>query len=117
MKNITILHNPRCSKSRQTLQLLNDNGHQANVVEYLKNPLNADELTQIKIKLGVSSFKDMMRVKEAEFKERELDGADVSEAQLLSAMVDCPRLIERPIVITENSARIGRPPEQVLEIL
>jgi len=117
MKNITILHNPRCSKSRQTLQLLNDNGHEAEVVEYLKTPLNAEELTRIKSNLGVNSFKDMMRVKEAEFKERELHGANVTEEQLLNAMVECPKLIERPIVITEQSAKIGRPPEQVLEIL
>lgn len=117
MKNITILHNPRCSKSRQTLQLLKDNGHEPSVVEYLKTPLSADELQNVKAKLGINSFKDMMRVKEAEFKERALNTADVTEAQLLDAMVDCPKLIERPVVITDERAKIGRPPEQVLEIL
>lgn len=117
MSNITILHNPRCSKSRQTLQILNDGGYASTVVEYLKTPPDAETLEQIKSKLGLSSYKDMMRTKEPEFKEFGLDAKDITEAQLLQAMVDCPKLIERPIVITDDAARIGRPPEQILEIL
>lgn len=117
MKNVTILHNPRCSKSRQTLQLLLDKGLEPVIVEYLKTPLSGEQLSDIKNKLAINSFKDMMRTKEAEFKARDLNVSEVSEAQLLEAMVDCPKLIERPIVITEHSAKIGRPPEQVLDIL
>ena len=117
MKDITILHHPRCSKSRQTLQLLTDHGCEPTIVEYLKTPLSAEALQAIKTKLGVSSFKAMMRVKEAEFKQQALNSDTVTEAELLNAMVTCPKLIERPIVITETQARIGRPPEQVLEIL
>ena len=117
MKDITILHHPRCSKSRQTLQLLKDRDYDPVIVEYLKTPLSAEALQAIKIKLGVSSFKDMMRIKEAEFKQLALNADGITETQLLDAMVACPKLIERPIVITEMHAKIGRPPEQVLEIL
>ncbi|MCY7294104.1 arsenate reductase (glutaredoxin) [Alteromonas sp. a30] len=117
MTNISILHNPRCSKSRQTLQLLNDGGYATTVVEYLKTPPDATTLQQIKEKLGLASFKGMMRTKEAEFKEMGLNNDDVSEETLLNAMLTCPKLIERPIVITDDSARIGRPPELVLDIL
>lgn len=113
---LNILHNPRCSKSRQTLQLLDDAGHAPNVIEYLKTPLNAQELLSIKQKLGITSFAEMMRVKDKEFKEMSLNQGDVSEEQLLNAMLELPKLIERPIVYTEQSARIGRPPEQVLEL-
>lgn len=116
MTKITILHNPRCSKSRQTLQLLNDGGYSAHVVEYLKTPPNAETLSSIKEKLKLETFLQMMRTKEAEFKELGLS-KNSSEEELLNAMVEQPKLIERPIVITEDEARIGRPPEQVLEIL
>lgn len=117
MSNITILHNPRCSKSRQTLQILNDGGYATTVVEYLKTPPDAETLSALKEKMGLASFKDMMRTKEPEFKELNLNAKDITEAQLLQAMVDCPKLIERPIVFTDDNAKIGRPPEQVLEIL
>ena len=117
MSNIRILHNPRCSKSRQTLQILNDGGYASTVVEYLKTPPDAATLEEIKAKLKLSSFKEMMRTKESEFKEMGLNGKDITEEQFLQAMLDCPKLIERPIVITDDEARIGRPPEQVLEIL
>ena len=117
MSNITILHNPRCSKSRQTLQILNDGGYSSTIVEYLKTPPTADTLRQIKEQLGLGTFKDMMRTKEAEFKEHNLHLDGVTEDQYLAAMLSSPKLIERPIVITENGARIGRPPENILEIL
>lgn len=116
MSTIRILHNPRCSKSRQTLALLQENGIEAEVVEYLKSPLNADELSAIKSKLGITSFIEMMRVKEAEFNTAGLSKKDSNEVELLQAMVEYPKLIERPIVITEQQAAIGRPPEAVMEL-
>ncbi|MEG3768651.1 arsenate reductase (glutaredoxin) [Alteromonas sp. 14N.309.X.WAT.G.H12] len=117
MKMITLLHNPRCSKSRQTLALLQDKGIAPEIVEYLKQPLNKTQLTEIAEKLGVSSYREMMRTKEAEFKQLGLDDKNTSENDLLEAMISVPKLIERPVVIVEDKARIGRPPEAVLEIL
>lgn len=116
MSNVTILHNPRCSKSRQTLELLTNAQHSPEVVEYLKTPLTGEQLTELKNKLGLSSFIEMMRVKEPEFKEAGLSKSDSTEQQFLDAMVNFPKLMERPIVITSNAARIGRPPESVLEL-
>lgn len=117
MKTITLLHNPRCSKSRQTLALLQDKGITPEVIEYLKQPLSKSQLMEIAEKLGVSSYRDMMRTKEAEFKQLGLDAKNTSENDLLEAMLSVPKLIERPVVIVEDKARIGRPPEAVLEIL
>lgn len=117
MSKISILHNPRCSKSRQTLALLQENDVNAEVIEYLKTPLTAQALKDIKAKLGIASFLEMMRVKEAEFKTANLSKTDSSEDDLLNAMVTYPKLIERPIVITEEKAAIGRPPEAVIAIL
>jgi arsenate reductase len=114
MSKPSILHNPRCSKSRQTLALLQEHNVDVEVVEYLKTPLQSAELESIKSKLGISSFIEMMRTKEAEFKEAQLSKVDSSESDFLSAMVEYPKLIERPIVMTEDSAAIGRPPEAVL---
>lgn len=116
MSKITILHNPRCSKSRQTLQILTDKSLDVDIVEYLKSPLTESELIDLKKKLGVESFIGMMRPKEAEFKEQGLT-KDSDESALLKALVDVPKLLERPVVINGDSARIGRPPESVLEIL
>lgn len=99
------------------MQILNDGGFATTVVEYLKTPPDAETLTSLKEKLGLASFKEMMRTKEPEFKALKLDAKDITEAQLLQAMLDCPKLIERPIVFTDDSAKIGRPPELVLEIL
>lgn len=114
MSKVTILHNPRCSKSRQTLTLLQEKGIETDIVEYLKTPLNAPQLEAIKSKLNITSFIEMMRVKEAEFKTAGLSKSDSSETDLLGAMVEYPKLIERPIVITDTNAAIGRPPEAVL---
>jgi len=110
---LTIYHNPRCSKSRQTLALIEENNQAVEVVEYLKTPLNAAQITELKEKLGVSVI-EMMRTKEAEFKEQALKGAD--DNVLIEAMVNTPKLIERPIVVKDSKAVIGRPPENVLTL-
>lgn len=111
-----IYHNPRCSKSRQTLELLRDRQGEPDIVEYLKTPPDADELSDILDLLGLEP-RQLMRTKEAEYKENGLDDPSLSRAQLIAAMVAHPKLIERPIVIKDGKAAIGRPPEAVLEIL
>lgn len=117
MSEITILHNPRCSKSRQTLQLLNDKGLQPTVIEYLKNVPSAEQIKTLLQQLGFDSARQLMRVKESEYKEQGLADPALSEDALIAAMVATPKLIERPVVVNNNQARIGRPPESVLEIL
>ncbi|NMP16724.1 MULTISPECIES: arsenate reductase (glutaredoxin) [unclassified Thalassotalea] len=114
MSALTIYHNPRCSKSRQTLQLIEAAGKEVNVVEYLKTPLTKQQLQQVQSLLGVE-LRAMMRTKEDEYKAQGLKDAAVSDEQLLQAMVDTPKLMERPIVISANQdkAVIGRPPENV----
>lgn len=112
---LKIYHNPRCSKSRQTLALLTDDGYSPEIVEYLKTPLSADEISALFTKLGLASFRDMMRTGEKVYKELGLKTAD--EEALLAAMAEHPILIERPIVETQIAARIGRPPEAVLAIV
>lgn len=116
MSNVQILHNPRCSKSRQTLQLLQENGIEPDVIEYLKTPLNENELIDLKSKLGIDSYLEMMRPKEPEFKEQGLT-RNSSENELLQALMNTPKLLERPVVINAGKAKIGRPPENVLTIL
>ena len=113
---VTIYHNPRCSKSRQTLQLLEDKGVNPKVVEYLKEPPSAKELSAILDKLGLEP-RDLMRKKEEPYKALKLADEAKSRAELIQAMVDNPILIERPIVLAGGKARLGRPPESVLEIL
>lgn len=110
---LTIYHNPRCSKSRQTLQLIEDNNQDVTIVEYLKTPLNESDIKALLAALNVNPI-DMMRIKEAEFKEQNLKGAD--DNSLIQAMVNTPKLIERPIVVKGNKAIIGRPPENVLTL-
>ncbi len=113
---IKIYHNPRCSKSRQTLELLNENGVNAEIVEYLKTPLSASDIETLAKLLSVASVRDMMRTKEDIYKSLNLK--DVSdETTLINAMVENPKLIERPIVVNKNKAAIGRPPENVLAII
>lgn len=116
MSSITIYHNARCSKSRQTLQLLKDSGVEPSVVEYLKTPLNASTISELLTKLGITAHQ-LMRVKEAEYKELAIDPSVHSEQQLIEFLVSTPKLIERPIVVNGDKAAIGRPPEQVLDIL
>lgn len=114
--SVTIYHNPRCSKSRQTLALLEDKGIAPDVIEYLKTPPDAATLTDILRQLGISA-RDLMRKKEAPYAENNLGDDGLSEDALINAMIDNPVLIERPIVVTGGKAAIGRPPENVLEIL
>lgn len=111
---LTIYHNPRCSKSRQTLQLIEEKNADVTVVEYLKTPLTKEQITVLQEQLGVNVI-EMMRTKETEFKEQGLKGAD--DNTLLDAMVNTPKLIERPIVSDGTKAIIGRPPENVLTLL
>ncbi len=115
--SVVIYHNPRCSKSRQTLDLLEQNGVKPEVVKYLDNPLNVDELKSLFAQLGFSSVRDMMRTKESEYKELGLGDTSVSDEQLFEAMAQNPKLFERPVVVANGKAKIGRPPEQVLEII
>lgn len=112
----TIYHNPRCSKSRQTLALLEEQAQKENqdihIIEYLKIPLNHDDIRQLLVQLDCSAL-SMIRVKEAEFSEQSLKGAN--EEILINAMANTPKLIERPIVTNGSKAIIGRPPENVLD--
>ena len=112
----TIYHNPRCSKSRQTLQLLNDNNVEADVVEYLKTPPDANTLKDILGKLGLKP-RQLMRTKEDIYKELNLGDESLTDEQLIQAMIDNPKLIERPIVVKDGNVAVGRPPENVLSIL
>ncbi|WP_455216711.1 arsenate reductase (glutaredoxin) [Kaarinaea lacus] len=113
---VTIYHNPRCSKSRNTLRLLADHDIEPEIVEYLETPPDAKTLDTLLTKLGMEP-RDLMRKHEAEYKENNLDDESLSRVQLIQAMIDHPRLIERPIVVANNKVAIGRPPENVLEIL
>lgn len=113
---VKIYHNPRCGKSRQTLALLHGRGLAPQIIEYLQHPPSAKELDAILKMLGRAP-RDVMRRQEAPYKEQNLDDPAKSRAQLIEAMVKHPVLIERPIVISNGKAAIGRPPEAVLEIL
>ncbi|WP_394135175.1 arsenate reductase (glutaredoxin) [Aliivibrio fischeri] len=115
--SVVIYHNPRCSKSRETLSLLEEKGITPEIVKYLDETPSIDTLKTIFAQLGFSSVRDMMRTKEAEYKDQGLAEASITDEQLFEAMVATPKLIERPIVTNNSQARIGRPPEQVLEIL
>ena len=116
MARPTIYHNPRCSKSRATLALMEERGLDPLIVDYLKAPPSAVELQAILKKLKMKP-RDLMRKGEAPYKELGLDNEKLTEEKLIRAMVDNPILIERPIVVAGSKARIGRPPESVLEIL
>jgi arsenate reductase (glutaredoxin) len=113
---VTIYHNPRCSKSRQTLALLEAHGIAPRVVEYLKTPPDRATIAALLRKLGIPA-RELVRHSEPEFAQLGLDAADVTEDTLLDAMATHPKLIQRPIVVVGRQARIGRPPDAVLEIL
>lgn len=113
---IEIFHNPRCSKSRATLALLQDRGFEPNVRLYLEDPPDRTELRALLGKLGISA-RELLRKGEPEYRELGLADAGLDEAALISAMASHPRLIERPIVVSGQRAALGRPPESVLEIL
>lgn len=115
MSDTVIYHNPRCSKSRQTLQLLEERGIAPQVVLYLETPPTRTELKDLLKKLGIGP-RALLRRGEAEYAERNLGDAGLSDAALIDAMVECPKLIERPIVVRGARAVIGRPPENVLEL-
>lgn len=113
---ITIYHNPRCSKSRQTLQLLIDRDIEPVIIEYLQAPPTQERLNEILNMLNMDP-RDLMRKKESAYKDNGLDDLALSQAALISAMIKDPILIERPIVLNDDRAAIGRPPENVLEII
>ncbi|HEB94140.1 MAG TPA: arsenate reductase (glutaredoxin) [Gammaproteobacteria bacterium] len=114
--NTTIYHNPRCSKSRQTLQLLEERGIQPEVIKYLETPPDEATLKTLLDMLGLDP-RQLMRRKETEYKELALDNPELDCDALIRAMVEHPKLIERPIVVKDGKAALGRPPEDVLEIL
>ncbi|VAW67178.1 Uncharacterized protein YfgD, not an arsenate reductase [hydrothermal vent metagenome] len=114
--SIKIYHNPRCSKSRMTLKLLSDKGIKAEIVEYLNTPPNKQELQSILNMLGLQP-RQLMRTQETEYKDNNLANESLSNDQLIDAMIKFPKLIERPIVVCNGQAIIGRPPENVLEIV
>lgn len=116
MSEITIFHNPRCSKSRQTLALLEQQGLQTNIVEYLKTPPTAEQLKEILTMLNIEP-RTLIRKGEATYKDLGLADLSLSNEQLIDIMCKNPKLIERPIVINNGQAKIGRPPETVLEIV
>jgi arsenate reductase len=110
-----LIHNPRCSKSRQALQILEENGHQINIREYLKEELSSEELKLILAKLNVEP-QDILRKGEAVFKEK-FKGKNFTNDEWVQIMIENPKLIERPILINGNKAVVGRPPENVLDIV
>ncbi|MCO7200996.1 MULTISPECIES: arsenate reductase (glutaredoxin) [unclassified Pseudoalteromonas] len=114
--SVEIYHNPRCSKSRETLALLESNDVNPTVIEYLKTPIDSDTLANLLSKLGFSSAHQLVRSKETLYKELGLS-KNSDEATLRTAMLENPKLIERPIVVNGDKAAIGRPPESVLDIL
>lgn len=117
MSKYTILHNPRCSKSREALKILEENGITADVVKYLDERPSAAQLKNIKKMLGLESVRDMMRTKESIYKELDLKN-EKDEEKLIAAMVEHPKLIERPIIIKDDKeAVIARPPEKAKEFL
>lgn len=115
--DIVIYHNPRCSKSRETLALLQQHGVTPRVVRYLDTPPDTAQIRHLLSQLGFSSARELMRQKEDLYRELNLSDATLSETQLIAALVEHPKLIERPIVVNGERARIGRPPEQVLALL
>lgn len=114
--SVKIYHNPRCSKSRETLQLLKDQGVEPEIIEYLKTPPSAAELDDILNKLDMEP-RELMRKKEKEYKESGMNDESLSRDALIAGMIKTPKLIERPIVLANDKAAVGRPPENVLKIL
>ena len=112
---ITIYHNPRCSKSRQTLELLKTQGIEPQIELYLESPPSTEKLSNLLGKLGIKA-NQLIRKSEAYYKEN-LKGMELTEEQLIEAMIENPKLIERPIVVAGDRAALGRPPEAVLEII
>ena len=116
MSDFIIYHNPRCSKSRQTLEILNQQDVDTEIVLYLENPPSAQEVASILQKLGLSS-RDIIRKGEEEYKLLNIKDQSLTENELIAFMSENPKLIERPIVVKDDKAIIGRPPENVLSLL
>jgi arsenate reductase len=116
MSRCQIFHNPRCSKSRQTLALLEEHGIQPQVVLYLEQAPTADELRAVLKKLGLSA-RELLRKGEDEYKQLGLENSHFTDDDIIAAMCAHPKLIERPIVIKGHKAVIGRPPENILQLL
>ncbi|QOP46555.1 arsenate reductase (glutaredoxin) [Sulfurimonas paralvinellae] len=116
MKNVQIWHNPRCSKSRQALALLDENGVEKDVVKYLEENPDKETIEKLLKMLGFTSARELMRTKEDIYKELNLKD-ETDESKLIDAMVEHPKLIERPIIIKGDKAIIARPPEKVTEFL
>ncbi len=114
--SIRIYHNPRCSKSRQTLALIRERGIEPEVIEYLKTPPSVEELRDLMGKLGIEAI-DLVRRKEPDFAVSGLDQGEPDEARVLEAIHSYPKLMERPVVVHGARAVLGRPPENVLDIL
>ena len=112
-----LYHNPRCSKSRQTLALLEDNNAEFEIVEYLNTPPSKEELKEVLKKLGYNSPHDLIRTKEDLYKELDVASNKDNAEKLIEIMIANPKLIERPVFVTDDSAAVGRPPESVLDIL
>lgn len=110
-----IYHNPRCSKSRATLALLKARGIEPEVIEYLRDPLDATALRALAAKLALAP-RSLVRTGEDEFKAAGVDLASASDEQVITLLAEHPKLLQRPIVETDTAARIGRPPEQVLDL-
>lgn len=113
---VVIYHNPKCAKSRQALELLAARGIQPRIVEYLKTPPTQAELERILTLLGMQP-RDLMRTKEPEYRQAGLGDPRLSRAALIRALIEQPRLMERPIVLAGGKAALGRPPENILSIL
>lgn len=116
MAAMTLYHNPRCSKSRSALQLLEERGLTPAIVRYLETPLSAAQLQDLLAKLGIPA-RQLLRSGEDEYKSLGLSDPNLTDAQLIEAMAAQPKLIERPILVVGEKAVIGRPPENILEIL
>lgn len=114
--SVTIYHNPRCSKSRKTLEILEQHQQHPQIIEYLKTPPDAQTLKDLLVKLGITA-RELLRSKEEDYKLAGLDDLALSDDAVIEAMIQYPKLIERPIVVIGNKAIIGRPPEKVLELI
>ena len=115
MSKLTLIHNPRCSKSREVLKIIEDNGVDIEIVKYLETPLTKDEIKELLEMLEINA-RDLMRTKEEIYKELNLKDVN-SEDMLIDAMAQYPKLIERPIVIKDTKAMIGRPPSKIIDFL
>jgi len=113
---VRIYHNPRCSKSRRTLELIRDQNVEPEIIDYLKTPLDAETLKDLLRRLGLKP-RELLRTKETVYKEVGLDDSALSDDDVIAAMIVNPILIERPIVVNGEKAVLGRPPENVLGIL